>query len=158
MWPNTTLLSLLGIELPIIQAPMAGTATVELAAAVSAAGGFGSLGLSMASPEQARAEITRFRALTNLPINVNFFCHEDLPIDEARRAAWHATPEPYRREAGINSDTIPPVIPRPPSNAAMCEVVETDRPEARALTLSYQPQPRITWNWHPINCPACPSE
>jgi nitronate monooxygenase len=87
MWPNTTLLGLLGIELPIIQAPMAGTATVELAAAVSAAGGLGSLGLSMASPEQARAEITRFRTLTNRPINVNFFCHEDLPIDEARRAA-----------------------------------------------------------------------
>jgi nitronate monooxygenase len=142
MWPNTMLLSLLGIELPIIQAPMAGTATVELAAAVSAAGGLGSLGLSMASPEEARAEIARFRALTNRPLNVNFFCHEDLPIDEARRAAWHARLEPYRREAGINSDTIPPVTPRPPFNASMCEVVETDRPEVVSFHFGF-PAPEL---------------
>jgi nitronate monooxygenase len=151
MWPNTTLLNLLGIELPIIQAPMAGTATVELAAAISAAGGLGSLGLSMATPEEAQAEITRFRALTNRPLNVNFFCHEDLPIDEGRRTAWHTRLAPYRREAGINSDTIPPVIPRLPFNAAMCVAVEISRPEVVSFHFGL-PEPGLLRRVKAVGC------
>ena len=40
-WPNQTLIDLLGIEHPIIQAPMAGASTAALAAAVSNAGALG---------------------------------------------------------------------------------------------------------------------
>lgn len=128
MWPNK-LLDLLRIELPIIQAPMAGLATVELAAGVSDAGGLGSLGLSMATPDAMRAAISQFRSLTNKPINANFFCHEDVPFDEADHRAWHDRLAPYRLELGLNSDGMPPPVRRPPFGSAMCAAVEEVRPE-----------------------------
>jgi nitronate monooxygenase len=129
MWPDRRLLDLLGIELPIIQAPMAGFATVELAAGVSEAGGLGSLGLAMASPDAIWGEVRRFRALTKKPINVNFFCHEGLPVDEGSQRAWHDRLAAYRTEEGISSSDVPsPVVP-PPFGASMCEAVEHIRPE-----------------------------
>lgn len=84
----TALLSLLGIEHPIIQAPMAGTSTPELAAAVSNSGGLGSLGLGANSVEQARLAIRATKALTARPFNVNLFCHRAATADASREAAW----------------------------------------------------------------------
>jgi nitronate monooxygenase len=129
MWPSNRFIDLIGIELPIIQAPMAGFATVELAASVSEAGGLGSLGLSAASPETMRSEVARFRLLTEKPINMNFFCHEDIPFDEHRHRAWHDKLAPYRRETGINSDVMPPAVNRPPFGEAACAAVEEIRPD-----------------------------
>ncbi|MCW5171384.1 nitronate monooxygenase, partial [Burkholderia cenocepacia] len=65
----------LNIEHPVIQAPMAGVATPRLAAAVSNAGGLGSLGIGASTTAQARQMIEETRALTNRPCNVNVFCH-----------------------------------------------------------------------------------
>ena len=73
--PNA-LLALLDIELPIIQAPMAGISTVALAAAVSNAGGLGSLGLGNCNVEQAREQIQQLKQATANPFNINFFCHQ----------------------------------------------------------------------------------
>ena len=42
MWPDTRLLELFGIELPIVQAPMANATAVDMAVAVANAGGLGS--------------------------------------------------------------------------------------------------------------------
>lgn len=78
----------LGMLHPIIQAPMAGTSTPELAAAVSHAGGLGSLGLGAHSVEQAHANILRTRELTRAPFNVNLFCHRNAHADPERDAAW----------------------------------------------------------------------
>ena len=66
---------LFGIELPIIQAPMAGSVGSEMVIAVSEAGGLGSLPSAMFTPEQARAELGTIRQRTSRPINANFFCH-----------------------------------------------------------------------------------
>lgn len=63
----------LGIRFPIIQAPMSGTSTPALAAAVSNAGGMGSIGLAACDVDQARDAIRQTRALTSAPFNVNFF-------------------------------------------------------------------------------------
>lgn len=82
------LISKLGLQTPIIQAPMAGVATPELAAAVSNAGGLGSLGLGASSMEQARDMISATRALTDKPFNVNVFCHKSAQFDTAREEAW----------------------------------------------------------------------
>ncbi|MGG4606259.1 NAD(P)H-dependent flavin oxidoreductase [Paenalcaligenes sp. Me131] len=82
------LISKLGLQTPIIQAPMAGVATPELAAAVSNAGGLGSLGLGASSMEQARDMISATRALTDKPFNVNVFCHKSAQFDAAREEAW----------------------------------------------------------------------
>jgi nitronate monooxygenase len=85
---GVTLLSLLGIQLPIIQAPMAGISTPALAAAVSNAGGLGFLGLGAATASGARAQIRETRALTEKPFGVNVFCHKPAILDEERIARW----------------------------------------------------------------------
>jgi nitronate monooxygenase len=95
-----SLLSLLGIEHPIIQAPMAGVSTPALAAAVSNSGGLGSLGLGASSVEQSRAVIRATRALTPRPFNVNLFCHRRATADAAREAAWLSYLEPHFAQFG----------------------------------------------------------
>lgn len=71
---NNALLNLLGIEHPIIQGPIGGgPSTPELVAAVSNAGGLGSLGAAYLTPEQIGDAIRRIRALTSRPFNVNLF-------------------------------------------------------------------------------------
>lgn len=80
----------LGIALPIIQAPMAGTSTPALAAAVSNAGGLGSLGIGAMGADKARATIGATRAATNRPFNVNVFCHRPPERAPAREAGWIA--------------------------------------------------------------------
>ncbi|MBA4066839.1 MAG: nitronate monooxygenase [Isosphaera sp.] len=84
------LLRRLGIELPIVQAPMAGVSTPEMAAAVSNAGGLGSIGIGAADPETSRSMIRAVRTLTARPFNVNVFCHAPAAPDPAREAAWVA--------------------------------------------------------------------
>ncbi len=96
----SALLDRLGLRYPIIQAPMAGIATPELAAAVSNAGGLGSLGLGASTPAQARQMITATRALTPLAFNVNVFCHRPAQRDDARESAWLAHLAPFFAEMG----------------------------------------------------------
>jgi nitronate monooxygenase len=73
MWKNTRLTKLLKIKIPLIQAPMAGGITTpELVAAVSNAGGLGSLGAGM-SPDEIRSAILKIKSLTNKPFSVNLF-------------------------------------------------------------------------------------
>jgi nitronate monooxygenase len=82
------LLDLLKIRHPIIQAPMAGVSTPQLAAAVSNAGGLGSLSIGASTLADARAMIVATRKLTSAPFNVNVFCHEAAHRDEAKERAW----------------------------------------------------------------------
>lgn len=67
------LLARLGMTHPILQAPMAGVATPALAAAVSEAGGLGSLGLGPTPVEAART-LPAMKARTDRPFGVNLFC------------------------------------------------------------------------------------
>src|SRR5450432_786655 len=101
MWPDRRLTELFGIEHPIIQAPMAGPSTPELAAAVSNAGGLGSLAFAMLTPDQAASEMVRLRALTNKDFNVNFFCHQSPIPDAAVEDGWRSMLAPYYRELGL---------------------------------------------------------
>src|SRR5215213_984392 len=94
----TALEDLFGIELPIIQAPMAGVQDHVLAAAVSNAGGLGSLPCAMLSPESMRRELTALRETTARPYNVNFFCHTMPPEDAVRDAGWRAALAAYYAE------------------------------------------------------------
>ena len=95
MWPNRRYLDLVGIDHPIIQAPMAGANLGAMAIAVSRAGGLGSLPCGMLDVEQARAELNVIRQQTDKPINVNFFCHEQPAPDAGARGAgadgWRPT-------------------------------------------------------------------
>jgi nitronate monooxygenase len=82
------LLGLAGIGLPIVQAPMAGVSTPAMAAAVTDAGGLGSLGVGATDADGARAMIAAVRALTSGPVNINVFCHRPAVANAAREAAW----------------------------------------------------------------------
>ena len=97
-----TLQHVLGIELPIIQAPMAGVQDHRLAVAVSNAGGLGSLPAAMLSLEALRAELTALQAQTRKPYSVNFFCHTATAPVVAREAAWRAALAPYYAELELD--------------------------------------------------------
>ena len=84
------LLERLGIEIPIIQAPMAGVSTPELAAAASNAGALGSIAIGAGTLNQARDALNKTRALTTRPFNVNLFCHAPPQPDTQRSQAWLA--------------------------------------------------------------------
>jgi len=94
------LLHLLGIEKPIIQAPMAGVSTPALAAAVSNAGGLGSLGVGAMKPEGARKVIQETRALTTRPFNINVFCHNPAESNEAVERQWLSWLAPHFERYG----------------------------------------------------------
>jgi nitronate monooxygenase len=98
------LLNLLGIRLPIIQAPMAGVSTVEMASAVSAAGGLGSVAVGSLGVEAARELIAATRGRTDRPFNVNVFCHKPAVSDLAREADWLEHLRPHFNRYGA----IPP--------------------------------------------------
>lgn len=102
-----TLRQLLGIELPIIQAPMAGAQGSALAVAVSNAGGLGSLPCALLNPEAMRNELKAIKAQTTRPFNVNFFCHVPPRPNAAREAAWRAALASYFRELGVDPADIP---------------------------------------------------
>ncbi|MDQ8027908.1 MAG: nitronate monooxygenase [Brevundimonas sp.] len=85
---HTALTRRLNLRHPVIQAPMAGTSTPEMAAAVTTAGGLGSIAIGSVGTDEARAAIRATRALTDGPFNVNVFCHDPAEADAARNADW----------------------------------------------------------------------
>lgn len=119
---------LLGTELHIIQAPMAGAQNHELAAAVCAAGGLGSIPAGMLDAQALETELSAIEALTDRPYNVNFFCHETPTVDPAHTATWHQLLAPLFAEFGIDPATIPSGPTRQPFDAAMAAVLERHRP------------------------------
>ena len=123
-----TLQSLLGIELPIIQAPMAGVQGSALAVAVSNAGGLGSLPCAMLSLDAMHSELAAISAQTSKPFNVNFFCHAPPKPSAEREAAWRAALLPYYREYGIDADTIPVGPGRAPFSAEAADVLGEFKP------------------------------
>jgi nitronate monooxygenase len=128
-WPDTRILDLFGIELPIIQAPMAGATTSSMVIAASNAGGLGSMPAAMLSVEQLREALQGIRQACQRPINVNFFCHPSPPADQQRERDWKNLLEPYYRELGVDFAAPTPVSNRAPFDAAACEVIEHFRPE-----------------------------
>ncbi len=119
---------LLAIELPIIQAPMAGVQGSALAVAVSNAGGLGSLPCAMLSLDDLRKELTAIKAQTDKPFNVNFFCHTPPEPSAKREAVWRAALAPYYKEYGIDADSIPAGPGRAPFSAETADVLEEFAP------------------------------
>jgi nitronate monooxygenase len=119
---------LLGTELPIIQAPMAGVQGSALTVAVSNAGGLGSLPCAMLSLEALHQELTTISRQTCNPYNVNFFCHTRPAADTTREAAWRQALSPYFEQFGIDANTIPAGPLRTPFNQAAADVLAEFRP------------------------------
>lgn len=123
-----TLQQLLGIELPIIQAPMAGVQGSALTVAVCNAGGLGSLPCAMLGPEAMRSELASIKAQTGRPFNVNFFCHAPPTPSAGREAAWRAALAPYYDEYGIDAGTIPVGPGRIPFGSEAADMLDEFRP------------------------------
>ncbi len=119
---------LLGIELPIIQAPMAGSQGSALAIAVSNAGGLGSLPCATLSIDAMRKELEAIRAGTDRPYNVNFFCHQQPTPNAEREAQWRAVLAPYYAEFGVDQSEIASGPGRQPFNEQAAALLEEFKP------------------------------
>ena len=122
------LAKLLGVDLPIVQAPMAGVQGSRLAIAVSGAGALGSLPCAMLSAAAIADEIHAIRAATERPFNLNFFCHAQPRFDAARDARWRESLAAAHAEFGIDTATIGAGAARNPFDAAGAEIIESLRP------------------------------
>ncbi|WP_416772719.1 NAD(P)H-dependent flavin oxidoreductase [Pseudomonas sp. RHF3.3-3] len=141
---SNTLLSLLNVHLPLIQAPMAGVSTPQLAAAVSNAGGLGSLGIGASSVEQARQAIRETAALTDKPFNVNVFCHQPALPDPARDTGWLQVMGPLFREFGAEPPTALREIYRSfLDDAPMLEMLLEEKPAVVSFHFGLPPQATI---------------
>ncbi|MDQ6628993.1 MAG: nitronate monooxygenase [Pseudomonadota bacterium] len=118
----------LGVDLPVIQAPMAGVQGSALAIAVCRAGGLGSLPCAMLDAAAIRSEIAAIRAATERPFNLNFFCHQPPPVDAEREAAWRQALAPYYREFGLDLEAVRTGAGRRPFDAASADLIEELRP------------------------------
>lgn len=132
-WPDRRILDLFGIDLPIVQAPMANFGTVEMAIGAGEAGALASLPCASLGPDEIRAGVAAIRKAGPWPLNLNFFCHAPPPADEAREAAWRARLLPYYRELGIDPETRTNAASRKPFDEAACVLVEELRPEVASF-------------------------
>ena len=128
---------LLGLRLPIIQAPMAGVQGHELAAAASRVGALGSLPSATFSAEVLEAELQALTAAldtrgrgqgTAQPWALNFFCHRSADAQALQaEAAWCKAVTPWAQQAGLPAPA-PAGAARAPFSAALADLIEPFRP------------------------------
>ncbi|MDH0099330.1 nitronate monooxygenase, partial [Pseudomonas sp. GD04158] len=137
-----SLTALLGTDLPLIQAPMAGSQDHRLAAAVCQAGGLGSIPCAMLTPAALRQELQAMRELTERPFNLNFFSHVPPEPDAAREAGWREALAPYYDELGVDPASVVVGPRRLPFNAEAAALVEEFRPAVVSFHFGL-PQPDL---------------
>ncbi|KAA0694088.1 nitronate monooxygenase [Halopseudomonas laoshanensis] len=133
---------LLGSQLPIIQAPMAGVQDSTLALAVCRAGGLGSIPAAMLGPEALAAELKTMHEQAAGPWNVNFFCHTPPTADDQREAAWRQALAPYYQELGLDIESIPSGAGRRPFDAQALELLRECKPPVVSFHFGL-PQPEL---------------
>ncbi|MBL8310427.1 MAG: nitronate monooxygenase [Burkholderiales bacterium] len=119
---------LFGIQLPILQAPMAGVQTSALTIAVSQAGGLGSLPCAMLTHDALRAELAAIAASSIRPYQINFFAHTPPTPNASRERAWRTALAPYYAEFGIDPGTIPTGPGRMPFSREALDLIAPFRP------------------------------
>ena len=129
---TAALCELLGITLPVIQAPMAGAQGSALTLAVSSVGALGSLPCAMLTPAQIVAELQRLHEAKR-PYNLNFFVHQSAAPDAARESMWRAALAPYAHELGVDLAAVPAGAARSPFSHELADLIEPFRP----LVLSF---------------------
>lgn len=128
MWPDTRLCDLFSIDHPIIQAPMAGSSGLDMALAVSAAGGLGSLACAALDADRLHGVLATAREQTAKSLNVNFFAHAVPKDDPEREAAWLGKLSDYYTEHGLDAPDALSVGSLQPFDAARCAVIEAFAP------------------------------
>ena len=125
---SNALTALFNVEKPIIQAPMAGVQDYRLAAAVSNAGGLGSLPCAMLGAEALREELKALNETTQQPYNLNFFAHTPPEPNPQQEANWRQALAPYYKEFGIDPASITAGPGRMPFNEESAAIVEEFHP------------------------------
>lgn len=120
--------ALFGIDVPIVQAPMAGVQDSQLAIAVSRAGALGSLPCAMLSAQQVESELRAIQTATSNPVNVNFFCHQPRPYDEQQAANWIEALRPHLTQYDIDPGSLGAGGGRSPFNHELADVIESFTP------------------------------
>ncbi|MGJ7491755.1 NAD(P)H-dependent flavin oxidoreductase [Variovorax sp. ZT4R33] len=138
-----TIQKLLGISLPIIQAPMAGVQGSAMVVAVSNAGGLGSLPCAMLTLEALRSELDAITAQTTQPYNLNFFCHTPPVADPAREARWREALAPFYAEFGIDPAGVPTGGGRAPFTEAAADLLEAYKPPVLSFHFGLPPAPLL---------------
>ena len=128
-WPDRRLLDLLRLEIPIIQAPMAGSDSVSLAQKVSATGALGSLACALLSAEEIHEAVRAIRSVTARPFNLNFFCHTMESPNLAAEERWRGFLRSHYERMGMDVEAVPEVRLRLPFDEETCEVLEEILPE-----------------------------
>lgn len=119
--------ALLGIRVPLIQAPMAGVQDSGLSMAVSAAGGLGSLPAAMLDAEALRRELQVLQS-SGLAYNVNFFCHPAPEHTLAAESTWRTALLPYYQEFGVDPAALSAAAGRRPFDDEMADVLDAFSP------------------------------
>ncbi|KAK9452520.1 2-nitropropane dioxygenase [Dipodascopsis uninucleata] len=123
-------LKLINIQVPIVQAPMAGVSTAKLAAAVSNSGALGSVAIGGASNvESARNMIRQTKQLTSKPFNVNVFCHQDPEINVALEKQWiHRLDQYFKKYDSPAPTELHTIYSTFVNNDAMLEMILSEAP------------------------------
>jgi len=134
----------LGLQLPLIQAPMAGFQGAAMAAAVSGAGALGSLPGAAMTPQALRDAVGTLRRERRLPVNLNFFCHaQPAAADPEREAAWREALRPYYEELGLSFSAIASGPGRLPFGDEAADMIEALRPEVVSFHFGLPPAPLL---------------
>jgi nitronate monooxygenase len=128
MWPDSRLIDLLGIRHPILQAPMLGSTTPALVAAVSGAGALGAMGCTRMGAEEIAAFVAAMRGATNGAFNLNFFAHPEPVADPRAVAAARARLAPFYDRAGLGAVPETLAAPYPGFSAPVLEALLAARP------------------------------
>lgn len=123
------LITLLDVNIPIIQAPMAGVQDSQLAIAVSNAGALGSLPCAMLSPDELHQELITINEQTNRSINLNFFCHKMAEPDLEQQAIWLKELQPFFNQYNIDPSTIKINVSRQPFGQPQLDVLTEFKPK-----------------------------
>ena len=144
MWENNRLSKLLGTRYPIIQAPMAGCSTPELAIAVSNAGGTGSLGAAMLTTNELKTKCRWIRKRTNQPFNINFFVHPKPTRNEAKEKQMQKLLLPFYKKLGVSD--VPQAKDPPPPELSIVNAVFSLIPSPEIVIKSpFHPSPQESY-------------
>jgi nitronate monooxygenase len=138
------LLARLGMTVPIILAPMAGIGTSALAAAVSNAGGLGSVGVGAMNAAAARSAIQEIRAASDRPFNINVFTHVPAQADPAREARWLQYLAPHFARFGATPPaSLREIYTSFVEDESMFEMLLEERPAVVSFHFGLPPEKKI---------------
>ena len=132
----------IGVQFPLIQAPMAGAQDEELAIAVAQAGGVGSIPCAALTPKEVHASATRFKNTTSGPLSLNFFCHTAPNFDPKREALWLNELQGYYNDLALLPEY--PMSGMPHSiDADMVDVIRAVKPAIASFHFGLPPAEHV---------------